>query len=382
MTQQLIVVLGMHRSGTSLLTSMVEHCGVSAGDNLQPAGPDNPNGYWEDLFVLTTNNRLLALLGLQWCSLAWLTEEKITNMPEYDEMYQAAVSYLTDKLSQFPELVIKDPRMAMTLPFWNRVFAALNVEIKYIIAKRTTSSIIRSLVKRDGFDQEYATQLTYLHFASVCENMDRQAPSLVVEYEQTYQSEAKVKAKIAEFAHPNQTHPMSHLDNTTLFDEQLNHDVQPLQALDSGFVWQQEVLANFPHAQVDVKRIHQLEHYYDALSRSYDRHFAIRLVTNEILILSDNLKSSRVAIYGASNFASVLMPLIKESIVCCVDGRATEQAFSQFGFEFATPAVLVAQKIDVIVVCVIGQKEQITAGIAEELQSKLLFVEDQIMVRT
>ena len=45
----------MHRSGTSLVGSLVENIGISAGDNLQQPGEDNPKGYWEDITIVSIN---------------------------------------------------------------------------------------------------------------------------------------------------------------------------------------------------------------------------------------------------------------------------------------------------------------------------------------
>ena len=57
--QRLIVVLGMHRSGTSAITKSLELLGVGLGSELHPAGFDNPKGFWEDRDCLEINERLL-----------------------------------------------------------------------------------------------------------------------------------------------------------------------------------------------------------------------------------------------------------------------------------------------------------------------------------
>jgi hypothetical protein len=48
-----LVVLGMHRSGTSALTGMLHHLGVALGEHLMPASADNPRGYWEHSDVVS-----------------------------------------------------------------------------------------------------------------------------------------------------------------------------------------------------------------------------------------------------------------------------------------------------------------------------------------
>ena len=47
-----LLVLGMHRSGTSALTRVLNLLGVELGDRLMPAGDDNPLGFWEHADVV------------------------------------------------------------------------------------------------------------------------------------------------------------------------------------------------------------------------------------------------------------------------------------------------------------------------------------------
>src|SRR5215472_599841 len=61
-----LVVLGMHRSGTSALTGMLHHLGVTLGENLMPATIDNPRGYWEHADIVKVHERLMASLGWDW----------------------------------------------------------------------------------------------------------------------------------------------------------------------------------------------------------------------------------------------------------------------------------------------------------------------------
>ena len=69
MPRQLVVILGMHRSGTSLVTKSIELLGYTLGDNLMPSGVDNPKGFWEDLDIVQFNDKLLASNQTSWDSL-------------------------------------------------------------------------------------------------------------------------------------------------------------------------------------------------------------------------------------------------------------------------------------------------------------------------
>src|SRR5437762_1230512 len=45
---RVIMVVGMHRAGTSALTRGLTALGVDLGEHLLLPGADNPTGYWED----------------------------------------------------------------------------------------------------------------------------------------------------------------------------------------------------------------------------------------------------------------------------------------------------------------------------------------------
>jgi hypothetical protein len=55
-----LVVAGMHRSGTSLLASLLHRSGCRMGETLLSADANNRPGYFEDLEFLDLNRRMLA----------------------------------------------------------------------------------------------------------------------------------------------------------------------------------------------------------------------------------------------------------------------------------------------------------------------------------
>ena len=62
-----ILILGMHRSGTSALTRVLNLCGVDLGTRLiPPAAGNNENGFWEHVDAVDMHERLLLQLGRSW----------------------------------------------------------------------------------------------------------------------------------------------------------------------------------------------------------------------------------------------------------------------------------------------------------------------------
>jgi hypothetical protein len=73
-----IIILGMHRSMTSLITKGLADNQVYIGDKLMPPNGGNPKGYWEDTEFVRMNNRILALAGGTWRDLP--SEKKILTL--------------------------------------------------------------------------------------------------------------------------------------------------------------------------------------------------------------------------------------------------------------------------------------------------------------
>ena len=74
-----LIVLGMHRSGTSLLTKVLEMSGAWLGEkeDVSAKGPDNPTGFWEHGAVRSINQCLLEASGADWDSVLGFDLKKV-----------------------------------------------------------------------------------------------------------------------------------------------------------------------------------------------------------------------------------------------------------------------------------------------------------------
>ncbi len=61
-----VIVLGMHRSGTSALAGMLSMLGVQFGDSLMAPQADNSKGFWEHRDIVGLNDRILAAFDSSW----------------------------------------------------------------------------------------------------------------------------------------------------------------------------------------------------------------------------------------------------------------------------------------------------------------------------
>ena len=147
-----VLVIGMHRSGTSALARGLQMLGVYLGNNFLDTRPDNPTGYWEDKNIYELNERLLAALGLKWEEVA-LIDDTLWHKPQVETLRTEAVEYLRSEFVSHPLWGFKDPRTIRLLPFWQSALRRLEVDECYLVVVRNPRSVALSLLKRHGMDE-------------------------------------------------------------------------------------------------------------------------------------------------------------------------------------------------------------------------------------
>lgn len=198
-TSKAIVVLGMHRTGTSLTMAAVEALGVDTGDHLLPPGSDNETGYWEDSAVIDLNERLLAALGKTWYSLAPITKAEWLG-PEVSDLKREAVALLRHRFPQSDIWGFKDPRCLRLWPFWRQVLSDMAVPVKYVVTFRHPDSVAASLAYRNQFAPARSYFLWLTHYVPALEQLLAES-SIFIDYDQLIDQPTEVVERLAAFIH-------------------------------------------------------------------------------------------------------------------------------------------------------------------------------------
>ena len=160
---KVLIVLGMHRSGTSAITRGLQVMGVELGNRLiPPIEGNNDKGFWEDIDLNAFDNEILAELGQSWFSLTAIDQSDIGILKKRG-YFLRAVELLRSKIGEAEVFGFKDPRVAKLLPFWTEVFEHCELDVSYVVALRHPMSVAQSLVKRDGMDIEQSYLLWLGH---------------------------------------------------------------------------------------------------------------------------------------------------------------------------------------------------------------------------
>ncbi len=152
-----LVVLGMHRSGTSLMTRLLSLLGADLPQNLMDPSNNNPTGYWESRKVREFNDKLLSLIGSRWDDWRALPEGWEASH-KAKSLVTEAEDLLANEFGSSPFLVLKDPRISVLMPFWSASLSRAGLDFRPILALRNPLEVAASLEQRNGFP----TELSYL----------------------------------------------------------------------------------------------------------------------------------------------------------------------------------------------------------------------------
>lgn len=178
-----IIVLGMHRSGTSLITNIVRNWGTYLGPVERLIRPDrwNPLGYWEYKPMVDFNRELLRAVGASWFRPP--REESLCALEALagDPTYRAKALELICVMEAQPRpWVWKDPRLSILLPFWSRLWG----RVLYIVAIRDPMAIAKSLARRNSFDPFATLILWHSYMLSILKAVWHYEPVTFIAYEE------------------------------------------------------------------------------------------------------------------------------------------------------------------------------------------------------
>jgi hypothetical protein len=165
----IVLVLGMHRSGTSLCSHLLSALGVDMADNIAAPGsasvtPDNPRGHWERWEIVEFHDRILALFNRGYFGhfhdfalpVAWWADPRVA------QIRREIVAFLEKRMGE-GYFGFKDPRTVRLMPMWHQIFNELKLAPRLVLCLRNPAEIGRSLNARDGLDPEIGEYRWLVH---------------------------------------------------------------------------------------------------------------------------------------------------------------------------------------------------------------------------
>jgi GT2 family glycosyltransferase len=151
---ELVVILGIHRSGTSLLAGGVEALGFDLRLENDESDKHNPTGYKEQAEIRTFNDRLLSHLETSWDD--WSFRSGLINWDTPDMYYWVleALEILARVFAGGHKCALKDPRITTLFPFWQRVLSKTTWKVRFLLVLRNPEEVAISQVTRATGDPD------------------------------------------------------------------------------------------------------------------------------------------------------------------------------------------------------------------------------------
>ena len=182
-SSQGILVLGMHRSGTSAATRVLNLLGAGLGARMMPPMPgSNEKGFWENLDAVDIDDRLLTGIGRSWHDVRAMPEGWMESVAATDA-HAAITRLVRTDLATSPLWAVKDPRMCRLAPLWLRALADCGVRPNVLFVVRHPLEVAASLEARDGWSRARSLLLWTQHIIEA-EQATRGCPRVMVTFDQ------------------------------------------------------------------------------------------------------------------------------------------------------------------------------------------------------
>lgn len=215
-----VCVLGMHRSGTSLVSRILNLIGYSLGPEDKILGPrsSNPKGHWEYRPFVEINDEILSVIGGSWDRPPPFPEDWQAS-PNLEPLKDRVEALLEEDFSGSTRWAWKDPRTSLTLPFWQELLP----DMCYIVCLRNPLDVGRSLRRRDRLSQAHASRL-WLRYVSTAIDHTQGRPRLFVSYEQLMHDWKSEVDRLADFL--GEPHPADNPKDVNAIGEAVDSGLQ------------------------------------------------------------------------------------------------------------------------------------------------------------
>lgn len=202
--RRVVVVLGMHNSGTSLVAHIVSKLGVVLGDKVltrESFTVDRPYDYWEHAVITELQEEALRQLGRHWGSaqgadpIPPATWRGDAVLPLRRQLAEVVRQELSDTAGAW---AFKDPRTARFLPLWQDILDELGIETVYVVCTRAAGTVTRSFTAKAQVQPDWAEALwrrTYLEILAGTAGR----PRLFIDYDEWFERPAETVARLDAF---------------------------------------------------------------------------------------------------------------------------------------------------------------------------------------
>jgi hypothetical protein len=188
-----VAIVGMHRSGTSMVANVLQRAGLNLGEeaDLMPPADENPEGFYEHLQFVRLNDEVLNVAGAGWdcpppADFNWDDAAL--------DSFRARARRLAAPLGERLPWGWKDPRTSLTLPFWRSAIGPLRI----VAVIRNPLEVVTSLHRRNAFSTALGLTLWQIYAERI---LDQTSPDerLVTHYDSYFLEPDREIARVLDY---------------------------------------------------------------------------------------------------------------------------------------------------------------------------------------
>jgi len=149
MKKQVILVLGMHRSGTSVVTRLLSLMGAGLPKTLLGQNEGNQRGHWESRLIIEHHDNVLEELESNWMDYRPLRLNRITQKRRNSYMSDMADLFKSEHSDQNLS-VVKEPRICRFTALYIKALEKALIAPFCVLVIRNPLEVAASITKRDG----------------------------------------------------------------------------------------------------------------------------------------------------------------------------------------------------------------------------------------
>jgi len=176
-----VLVLGMHRSGTSALTRTLNLLGCALPEALVGASEGNELGHWESASAVILNDEILASAGSNWNDWGPINPDWRASGVR-GQMVERATEVIREHKALGPLFALKDPRLCRLADLWLEAGDAVGVDMRVVLMLRHPGEVSASLESRDLMAPGYG-QLLWLRHTLDAEHLSRGRKRVVCRFD-------------------------------------------------------------------------------------------------------------------------------------------------------------------------------------------------------
>jgi len=193
--KNVILILGMHRSGTSALTRVVSLMGAALPKSLLGKNDSNLRGHWESEKLIAGHDAFLAQCGSDWKDWRRLALGRKRSMRSQRAM-ESFQDLLDSEFSQTePVWLVKEPRICRFSQLYLEALKEGGAEVHSVIVVRSPLEIAASLQARDSINKIDALYLWLTHMLEA-ELATRNSARSFVSYDTLIKAPLQVAKKL------------------------------------------------------------------------------------------------------------------------------------------------------------------------------------------